>query len=151
MLTYPIIYPNFICLSTELSPINKISDTTNDTNLVLTKIIKTFAKTYETLIGEIYYTTKLYTNRAYDNFFAEISQSFETNFPLQRLSRRGSKDKIWITRGLPNFIFINKTSPINKISDRPMIRIYSDKNNKNFCENLRNVDWGNILYNETDT
>ena len=52
---------------------------------------------------------------------------------------------------LPNFIFINKTLPINKISDRPMIRIYSDKNNKNFCEYLRNVDWGNILYKETDT
>ena len=52
---------------------------------------------------------------------------------------------------LPNFIFINKTLPINKISDRPMIRIYSDKNNKSFCEYLRNVDWENILYNETDT
>ena len=52
---------------------------------------------------------------------------------------------------LPNFIFINKTWPINKISDRPMIIIYSDKNNKHFCEYLRNVDWGNILYKETDT
>ena len=32
-----------------------------------------------------------------------------------------------------------------------MIRIYSDKNTKQFCKYLRNVDWEDKLYKEADT
>lgn len=39
-------------------------------------------------------------NEAYDFFHSKVTESFETNFRLVRLSRKRAKDKKWITPGL---------------------------------------------------
>ena len=45
---------------------------------------------------------------------------------------------------LPNFIFVNKNSPNNTVTERPMIRIYSEKNTEQFCIDMNKIAWDNL-------
>jgi len=53
-----------------------------------------------------------------------------------------------ISDHMPNYILIRDNN--NKLkSSRPLVRIFSEKNNQNFLNNLYSVDW-NAVYNEGD-
>src|SRR5206468_4627282 len=41
-------------------------------------------------------------NLAYDKFYRKLEESFNKCFPLTKLSRKRSKDKLWMTTGLKN-------------------------------------------------
>ena len=39
-------------------------------------------------------------NTAYNSFFCKLLKTYDKNFPLTRMSRRGLRDKKWITKGI---------------------------------------------------
>ncbi|MGK2862648.1 MAG: RNA-directed DNA polymerase [Chitinophagaceae bacterium] len=47
---------------------------------------------------------------------------------------------------LPNFAILSKISVNRTLCDRPLIRLYTDKNKHIFQQCLVNTDWGNLLY-----
>ena len=58
-------------------------------------------------LNNINWDNKVYStndpNVAYENFYDEIYNTYLQSFPLVKLSRRGTKDKKWVTIGIKTF------------------------------------------------
>ena len=51
-----------------------------------------------------------------------------------------------VTDHLPNYLLLVNKKKINIKAQRPSVRIYSDKNKRNFIEDLSNTDWSIVYY-----